>query len=157
MFGCMGIEHPRRGHAWHAVAGLDGRHVHLPVHGRNGLPAVAWIPTDLEDHWTDDGNDEDETDAVVPCRGLSGRTLLRILSTLDEYAASRTYTEVELHTMRKLWFEGWSVGRLALHDGVSTRAVRCRIEGTDGYGGLKKKAEKFYEWWSGIHKRATPH
>jgi hypothetical protein len=148
----MYTEHPREGHSWHAIAALHGHRIWLAVNLRNGLPTAAWITAD-RDAPVEDETGDDDTDVAISSRGITGRTLLRILQSLDEYAASGRFTEVELHTMRKLLFEGWSLRRLALHDGVSPAAVRARIEGSHGHGGLKKKAERFYRWWSEIHKR----
>jgi hypothetical protein len=82
-----------------------------------------------------------------PPRGLSPYILGRIRDLLAGYEQSGRFTDVELLTMHGLLYEGLSLRKLAERQGVSDEAIRARLIGRKGRGGMLKKAPEFAQWW----------
>jgi hypothetical protein len=62
-------------------------------------------------------------------------------ATFARYRLTAWCTEVELSTIKALWFEGLSLRQLANRDRVSPAAVGDRI------ARLRYKAPEFWNWW----------
>jgi hypothetical protein len=80
-------------------------------------------------------------------RGLSPYILGRIRSLLADYQHSGRFTTAELRTMDALLYEGLTLRELAAREQVSDEAIRARLIGRRGQGGLLKKALEFARWW----------
>lgn len=76
-----------------------------------------------------------------------------ITDALARYKAEKLVTDTQLRTIRALWLGGLTLREIARREGVSVEAVRARIEGSHGNGGVAGKAPEFYQWWSFKNRR----
>lgn len=128
----------------HMVSDLHGTHRRVGVYLRRGEGLTA-----------DFRNFDERVPAAVHVirtkasgpRGLSPYILGRISELLSSYDQSGQFSPIELKTMDALLYEGLSLRELASREGVTDQAVRARLVGRKGRGGLLKKAPEFAKWW----------
>lgn len=98
--------------------------------------------------------DEPEPPPPLEPDPIAVRLRLRQLITdaIARYEASGRLTAPQLRTIRALWLDDLPLREFARAEGVTGEAVRARVEGSHGYGGLKTKAPEFYRWWAFKHR-----
>jgi|SRR5581483_2786162 len=125
------------------VTDLHGHHRRVGVYHRKGQGLSA----DFRNFDERTAGKAIACEHAFPPRGLSPYILGRIRALITGYAQSGRFTDIEIQTIDALLYEGLSLRELASREGVTDEAIRARLIGRRGRGGLLKKAPEFAKWW----------
>ena len=110
-------------------------------------------------YWDESVTDDDdiETKAQVDSEVVYLLNRLVRLLTMFQYVKSNRFTTIQLRTMYLGFVCDLGLREIARKEEKAPDTIRHRIEGTDGYGGLKTKAPVFYKFWTDKNKPYQRH